>query len=183
MRRRFTLAASVLLGAVLAAGASAMASVALADDPTASPGPLVFHVPQYLVYMESHATMDGPVRDNAYWLYIAPPDADGNFAVPGGDGSVWHYSGRLVGGPFTGEASRSRTPTSPAAPLPRSLWRRCGVDHARRPGARRFPPSPCAPARSKLGGGSSGRAARGLGPGPRSAPAAADCPIGLGWRP
>jgi hypothetical protein len=102
-RSRLALVALAVLG--LAAGASATAAPALADDPSPSPAPpLVFHVPQYLVYMESHATSNGPVEDGAYWLYIAPPDENGHFVVPSGDGLVWHYFGRLVGGPFAGEA-------------------------------------------------------------------------------
>jgi hypothetical protein len=104
MLRRPSLAVVALAGVVLAAGASATASIALADDPSASPEPLVFHVPQYLVFMDYHQSMDGPVQDGAYWLYIDPPDEDGHFVVPGGDGPVWHYWGRLVGGPFEGEA-------------------------------------------------------------------------------
>ena len=75
-----------------------------AADPSAEPSPLVFHNPQYLVFMESHKTYNGPVVDNAYWLYVAPPDEDGHFAVPDGAGTVFHYQGRLVGGPFVGEA-------------------------------------------------------------------------------
>jgi hypothetical protein len=75
-----------------------------AADPSPEPSPLVFNTPQYLVWMDGHATSNGPVEDNAYWLYIAPPDAEGNFVVPAGDGTNWHYTGRLVGGPFTGEA-------------------------------------------------------------------------------
>jgi hypothetical protein len=104
MCRRPSLALVALAVIGLAAGASATASIALADDPSASPEPIVFHVPQYLVYMETHQTMDGPVEDGAYWLYIEPPDEDGHFAVPSGDGLTWHYWGRLVGGPFEGEA-------------------------------------------------------------------------------
>ena len=77
---------------------------AFGADPTPAPSPLIFHTPQYLVWMEGHASSNGPVEDKRYWLYIAPPDASGNFVVPAGDGTVWHYSGRLVGGPFTGEA-------------------------------------------------------------------------------
>jgi hypothetical protein len=80
------------------------AGSARAADPSPSSGPLVFHNPQYLVFMESHQTMDGPVEDDAYWLYVAPPEPDGHLVVPAGDGSVWHYQARLVGGPFRGEA-------------------------------------------------------------------------------
>jgi len=88
----------------LALIAAAPPRAALAADPSPEPSPLVFHTPQYLVWMDGHSTYNGPVEDKAYWLYIAPPDADGNFVVPAGDGTVWHYTGRLVGGPFTGEA-------------------------------------------------------------------------------
>ncbi|HEU0236624.1 MAG TPA: hypothetical protein VFR14_09310 [Candidatus Limnocylindrales bacterium] len=99
---------------IAALGARALSVVALlgliaarpvaAADPSAAPSPMVFHNPQYLVFMESHQTYNGPVVDNAYWLYVAPPDEDGHFAVPDGTGGVFHYQGRLVGGPFAGEA-------------------------------------------------------------------------------
>jgi hypothetical protein len=92
--------------ALIAVAAMALARPAsvVAADPSPGPTPLVFHTPQYLVFMESHQTMNGPVTDNVYWLYISPPDADGAFVVPDGGGGVWHYSGRLIGGPFTGAA-------------------------------------------------------------------------------
>jgi hypothetical protein len=89
---------------VIAAFAVTHPSSVAAADPTPGSTPLVFHRPQYLVFMESHQTMDGPVTDNAYWLYIAPPDQDGAIVVPDGGGGVWHYRGRPVGGPFSGEA-------------------------------------------------------------------------------
>ena len=99
---------------IAALGARALSVIALlgffaarpvaAADPSAAPSPKVFHNPQYLVFMESHQTYNGPVVDNAYWLYVAPPDEDGHFAVPDGTGGVFHYQGRLVGGPFAGEA-------------------------------------------------------------------------------
>ena len=76
----------------------------LGADPSAEPTPLVFNNPQYLVWMEAHGTMNGPVIDQAYWLYIAPPDENGAFSVPDGMGGVFHYEGSLVGGPFLGEA-------------------------------------------------------------------------------
>lgn len=99
---------------IAALGARALSVLALlgliaarpvaAADPSAAPSAMVFHNPQYLVFMESHQTYNGPVVDNAYWLYVAPPDEDGHFAVPDGTGGVFHYQGRLVGGPFAGEA-------------------------------------------------------------------------------
>ncbi len=75
-----------------------------AADPSPEPSPLVFNTPQYLVWMDGHSTYNGPVEDNVYWLYVAPPDEDGRFVVPAGDGTSFHYRGRLVGGPFAGEA-------------------------------------------------------------------------------
>lgn len=83
--------------------ALAAAPVARADETTPSPTPIVFHNPQYLVWMDGHATYNGPVEDKAYWLYIAPPDENGTFAVPDGGGGTFWYSGRLVAGPFMGE--------------------------------------------------------------------------------
>ena len=88
----------------LAASVSFGPSRVLASDPSAAPSPMVFHNPQYLVWMESHQTSNGPVVDQAYWLYVAPPDENEGFAVPDGSGGVFHYQGRLVGGPFAGEA-------------------------------------------------------------------------------
>ncbi|MEW6225250.1 MAG: hypothetical protein AB1627_11535 [Chloroflexota bacterium] len=82
----------------------AAAPTALAEDPAPAPTPLVFHTPQYLVWMDGHASPNGPVEDKAYWLYIAPPDEDGTFGVPDGNGGRFWYSGRLIAGPFTGEA-------------------------------------------------------------------------------
>jgi len=102
------LAAFVALGAAIlfaiGAGLSLGPSRVLAADPSAMPSPMVFHTPQYLVWMETHQTMNGPVVDQAYWLYIEPPDEDGHWAVPDGGGGVFHYWGHLVGGPFSGEA-------------------------------------------------------------------------------
>ena len=101
-------AAAAVTGSALVLAYALLAVVspdaARAADPSPSPSPLVFHTPQYLVWMDGHASSNGPVEDKAYWLYIAPPDENGAFVVPSGDGPVWHYTGRLVGGPFTGEA-------------------------------------------------------------------------------
>ncbi len=101
-------AAAAVIGSALVLAYALLAVVspdaARAADPSPSPSPLVFHTPQYLVWMDGHSTYNGPVEDNAYWLYIAPPDENGNFVVPAGDNTVYHYRGRLVGGPFTGEA-------------------------------------------------------------------------------
>lgn len=101
-------ATAAISGSALVLALALLAAVppraTLAADPSPEPSPLVFHNPQYLVWMDGHSTYNGPVEDKVYWLYIAPPDADGNFVVPAGDGMVWHYTGRLVGGPFTGEA-------------------------------------------------------------------------------
>ena len=74
--------------------------VVLADDPSPAPTPLAFNTPQYLVWMEGHGTYNGPVVDKAYWLFIWPPDDAGNFVVPDGSGGVYHYTGRLIGGPY-----------------------------------------------------------------------------------
>lgn len=93
------LASLVLLVLVFAAPRSALAA-----DPSPEPSPLVFNTPQYLVWMDGHATSNGPVEDNAYWLYVAPPSEDGTFRVPGGDSGVFWYHGRLVAGPFTSDA-------------------------------------------------------------------------------
>jgi hypothetical protein len=82
----------------------AAAPAVRAEDPSPSPTPLVFHTPQYLVWMDGHSTYNGPAEDKAYWLYVAPPDEDGMFGVPDGGGGRFWYSGRLVAGPFTGEA-------------------------------------------------------------------------------
>ena len=84
--------------------AMAAAPTALAEDPSPAPTPIVFHTPQYLVWMDGHSSFNGPVEDKAYWLYIAPPDEDGMFGVPDGSGGRIWFSGRLIAGPFTGEA-------------------------------------------------------------------------------
>src|ERR1035437_10772125 len=62
---------------------------------------MVLNPPQYLLWWDHHATMNGDVVDHVYRLYTAPPDANGNFTVPDGSGGVFHYVGRLVGGPYT----------------------------------------------------------------------------------
>lgn len=93
------------IGAALVSALAALALTApsgLTADPSPGPTPIVFHTPQYLVWMDGHATSGGPVEDNTYWLYVAPPDEDGGFRVPDGGGGVFHYRGRLVGGPFIG---------------------------------------------------------------------------------
>lgn len=96
------LGAAVLFAVV--SSVSVPASSVLAADPSAKPTPMIFHNPQYLVWMEHHQTSWGPVVDQAYWLYVQPPDEDGHWAVPDGGGTVFHYWGHLVGGPFSGEA-------------------------------------------------------------------------------
>jgi hypothetical protein len=98
----FVRALFVFAWLLLAVGAGAGA--VRAADPSPAPTPLVFHNPQYLVWMENHASPNGIVEDKAYWLYISPPDEKGHFVVPDGGGLVWHYFGRLIGGPFTGAA-------------------------------------------------------------------------------
>ncbi len=102
--RRWTATASTLACIALASVAAAVPVVALAADPTPAPTPLVFNTPQYLVWMESHSSANGVVEDRTYWLYIVPPDENGYFAVPDGGGGMWHYAGRLIGGPFAGDA-------------------------------------------------------------------------------
>ena len=94
---------SIVIGTIALAAPGA-AGMALAADPSPAPTPLVFNTPQYLVWMESHGSSNGVVEDKAYWLYIAPPAENGYFAVPDGGGGTWHYTGRLIGGPFAGEA-------------------------------------------------------------------------------
>lgn len=90
------------LGSVAAALALPLALVAAAEP---SAAPVVFVRPQYLVWMEGHSTYNGPVTDQAYWLYTHPPDGDGtHFAVPDGSGGVYHYQGALIGGPFATDA-------------------------------------------------------------------------------
>lgn len=71
----------------------------LAADP--SPSPIVFARPQYLVWWDSHQTMDGPVVDKTYALFTQLPVEPGHFVVPDGNGGVFHYSGRVVGGPYS----------------------------------------------------------------------------------
>ena len=91
--------------AILAA-ALCLPARALAVDETPTPTPVVLRRPQYLVFMESHDTYNGPVEDGAYWLYPYLPDGDAgtHFAVPDGGGLLWHYTGSVVGGPFTTDA-------------------------------------------------------------------------------
>lgn len=92
------------LGLIVLSGAAASAA-GPTTGPVASGEPVVFARPQFLVWMEGHQTMDGPVVDRAYWLYTHEPDGDGShFAVPDGSGGVFHYQGALVGGPFGTDA-------------------------------------------------------------------------------
>lgn len=96
-----------ILGAVsILAAALTLPARALAADPTPTPTPVVLHQPHYLVLMASHDTYDGPVVDGAYWLYPYLPDGEAgtHFVVPDGGGLVWHYTGSIVGGPFTTDA-------------------------------------------------------------------------------
>jgi len=92
-----------ILGAASVLAALTLPAVALAADPEPEPTPVVLPQPHYLVFMESHQTYDGPVVDEVYWLYPYLPDGDDgtHFAVPDGGGGVWHYTGSVVGGPFT----------------------------------------------------------------------------------
>jgi hypothetical protein len=93
--------AALALFACLAVLAATPAAMRAADP---SPSPLELHQPHYLVFMESHDTMDGRVVDNAYWLYPYLPENGNHFVVPDGGGRVWHYTGRVVGGPFATDA-------------------------------------------------------------------------------
>ena len=81
----------------------AMPGLVAADDPGAvpSPTPVVFHNPQYLVWMDGHGTYNGPVEDNAYWLYISPPTPTATSSSPTGAAASTTTPGHLVGGPFT----------------------------------------------------------------------------------
>jgi hypothetical protein len=59
-----------------------------------------FNQPQYLIHITGHATLDGPVTDDAYILYPSEPDAQGNFTEPDGNGGVYHYSSDYHSGPY-----------------------------------------------------------------------------------
>ena len=93
-----------ILGAASVLSALTLPAVALAADPQPEPEPtpVVLPQPHYLVFMESHDSYNGPVVDEAYWLYPYLPDGeDGtHFAVPDGTGLVWHYKGSVIAGPF-----------------------------------------------------------------------------------
>jgi hypothetical protein len=90
-----------LAGLALGAGLLALGSgAALAADPSPEPTEIVFNSPQYLVWWESHMTYNGPVVDQVYDLFTEGPVEPGHFVVPDGSGGVFHYSGRLVGGPY-----------------------------------------------------------------------------------
>lgn len=92
-----------LAAACLALGL--LAPAVLADDP--SPVPVVFGTPQLLVWWDSHGTYNGPVTDNAYALIrpdqVDPADAT-HFILGDGSGGVYHYFGRVVSGPYAGQA-------------------------------------------------------------------------------
>lgn len=90
-----------ILGAASILAALTLPAAALAAEP--EPTPVVLPQPHYLVFMESHDTYNGPVVDEAYWLYPYLPDGESgtHFAVPDGAGGVWHYQGSVVAGPFT----------------------------------------------------------------------------------
>lgn len=69
-------------------------------DPSPSPSVTTFATPLYLLWMDRHGTLDGPVVDNTYWLWTQDMDADGHVAVADGTGGVFHYEGRHVAGPL-----------------------------------------------------------------------------------
>lgn len=87
---------------VVAVGATATVLLLSAAGAMAATQPpdRAFHLPQYLVFMEGHQTYNGPVTDNAYWLYPYLPDDGTRFVVPDGSGGVYHYTGRVIAGPF-----------------------------------------------------------------------------------
>ena len=95
----------VLLGSGALATIVAVRPAAAADpspaDPSPAPTPIVFARPQYLEFWEGHATVNGPVVDNVYTLFTRAPEADGSLLVPDGEGGNFHYTARLVGGPFS----------------------------------------------------------------------------------
>jgi len=73
--------------------------------PTDAPSPTQdlsqpFSQPQYLIHITGHATMDGPVADDAYILYPDEPDAQGNFTEGDGSGGVYHYASDYHSGPY-----------------------------------------------------------------------------------
>lgn len=102
-RARLSIPRSAAAAALAALVGVSWLSPVQAEEPTPQPTPVVFAQPQYLVFMERHQTYNGPVEDNAYWLYTSPPDGENNdhFAVPDGSGGTFHYTGRLIAGPFT----------------------------------------------------------------------------------
>ena len=85
-------------------GLLALAGPAAAEDPSPEPTPIAFGSPQYLVFWEGHSTYDGPVVDNVYALFTELPVEPGHFVVPDGSGGVFHYSGKLIGGPYASDA-------------------------------------------------------------------------------
>jgi hypothetical protein len=90
------------LGAAFAVGALiGLPGLALGEDP--SPSPVVFPQPHYLVWMDDHGTMNGLVQDQTYWLYPYPPDNGTDFLVPDGMGTVFHYRGHVVSGPYSSD--------------------------------------------------------------------------------
>jgi hypothetical protein len=88
------------LAAAAGAAVAALVLSAMGAMAATPPPDRAFHLPQYLVFMEGHQTYDGPVIDNAYWLYPYVPDDGTSFVVPDGSGGVYHYTGRVVAGPF-----------------------------------------------------------------------------------
>jgi hypothetical protein len=87
----------------LAAARVAAVDPSSPNDPS-RPSSIIFGRPQYLVYWESHATYDGPATDNTYALFTDLPIEPGHFVVPDGTGGVFHYRGRLEGGPYKTDA-------------------------------------------------------------------------------
>jgi len=59
-----------------------------------------FASPQYLIHITGHGTYDGPVTDDAMWLFPAEPDGQGYFKVPDGTGGTYTYSSDFHAGPF-----------------------------------------------------------------------------------
>jgi hypothetical protein len=96
--RRST-ATAVLLAALALV---AFAGPSAAADP--QPTPMVFGSPQYLVFWESHSTSNGPVIDNVYDLFTELPVEPGHFVVADGSGGVFHFFGKLIGGPYASDA-------------------------------------------------------------------------------
>jgi hypothetical protein len=76
---------------------STSTSTTIAKDPLDQP----FRSPNYLLHATGHGTMNGPVKDDWWFLYPGKPNDKGFVELPDGEGGTFTYSIDQSSGPYS----------------------------------------------------------------------------------